>query len=117
MTLSTMGCLALPLVEKDSSAMYGSALSRLRLFPAAAIAMSASWLGFGAGTTAGSAKIITPSAPYWGSGCSWTMKLETSLYPGLTPTHSISARTVWPVVFLAPPTRPWASPSASIRAA
>ena len=63
-TLSTMSPLPLPLVEKESMATLGSAISAMsRAVLAEAMAMAASCSAFGSMLTAQSAKIMTPSWP------------------------------------------------------
>src|SRR5215831_2750414 len=72
-------CEALPFVEKERNATRGSACKKVRALRAASIAMSASWVTEGTGTTAQSAK--TRSA----DGIDIRKKLETVLDAGLRP--------------------------------
>ena len=116
-TLSTSGCLPLPLVEKLSSATAGSVLIRTRVLSAVAMAISASCIGVGSITTAQSANAISPLCPCERSGSAMMKTLETRRARGSGPTQCSAARTVSAVLLTAPPTLPSASPAATIREA
>ena len=76
-------CFALPFVENESIATFGSIPTILLALSAAATATSASWFSSGSGMTAQSLKIIAgASVTVFPSGGTMTKQLETDLMPG-----------------------------------
>ena len=113
-TLVTLSCLAEPFVEKDSIATRGSMPASARAESAAPSAMFASASASGSMLTAQSAKIITPSSPYALFGHSIRKQEETVLMPGLDLMICSAGRSMSPVEWIAPETRPSASPALTI---
>ena len=93
-TLFTMRPLPLPLVEKLSSATFGSVSIRTRVLSAVAIAISAICIALGSITTAQSAKAIRPLCPRERSCSAMMNTLDTSRARGCVPTACSAARTV-----------------------
>ena len=83
-TLPTDGCVALPLVEKDSNATRGRTPSMCRASCAVETAMSASWSTVGSGMTPQSAMNSTPFSPMRVSSTSMTMQLDAVVMSGAT---------------------------------
>ena len=80
-TLSTFSCLALPLVENESMATFGSIPSRVFAVLAVAMAMEASSSGLGLMFMAQSPNSIRPLSPYSLLGISIMKQLEMVLMP------------------------------------
>ena len=118
--LSMRSCSAEPFVEKESKATRGSVCKNVRAFSAVVRAISANSSAEGSGTTPQSAKNIAPLSPKTApprGGTIMRKKLETSLLPGARPIARSAARIVSAVEFVAPPTDPSASPTATRSAA
>ena len=106
--------MALPFVENESIATLGSNPASARADSAAPTAMFASSSAVGSTTTAQSAKIITPSSPYWASFISIRKQEETVLMPGFGLMICSAGRSMSPVEWIAPETSPSASPTLTI---
>ena len=82
-TLSTTSCLALPLVENDSIATFGSANPATLLAVCAVhTAICASWSASGIGVTATSPITTTPFSPYCGCFVMRSIAPLTQVMPG-----------------------------------
>jgi len=114
-TLSTNSCLALPKVENESKATFGSSpIIALRVI-AVLIVMSASCSELGLGTTAQSANKKILSSPRK-SETGKIKALETVLNPGITPITCNAALKTSAVLFTAPATIPSTCFSLTIKA-
>ena len=113
-TLSTIGCDALPFVEKDNIATLGSRPTTLAAVAAVALAISANCSAFGSGITAQSANKIRPLSPNLPSAVSIINADETVFIPGAVLITWIAALKTSEVGEFEPATNPSASPSLTI---
>ena len=113
-TLSTLAWTALPLVEKLSSATFGSTCRKAAAVPADAMATSASCSAVGSGMTPQSAKTSAPPAPTSVLGKTMRKQPDTLVTPLAGPMPWRAARTVAAVVEAQPATQPSASPAATM---